>query len=277
MSATTWEMLGVKHLETHFWQMVLAAVACQTLMVVGGMLSQASPFYTKLSPIKRASWRIHIVSSAVTATIPLLAAPLFFTKELADDKLFGYTYYAGVVYAIACGYFLWDTLVSLYYIQESGIGFVVHGLACFTVFTFSFRPFLQYYGSVFLMFEISTIFLNIHWFCDKTGLTGSRLQWINGMILLAAFFFVRIVFGLYQSGHFFYTCFQRWEEVPVHMFLLYAVANVILNGLNLFWFTRMISSVTSRFKGKVDAHEDGGYGRISSGTKAATPNKIKEE
>jgi hypothetical protein len=47
---------------------------------------------------------------------------------------------------------------------------VVHGIACFLVYFLGFKPYLNYYGPIFLMFEISTIFLNIHWFCDKTGL-----------------------------------------------------------------------------------------------------------
>ena len=41
----------------------------------------------------------------------------------------------------------------------------------------------------------STIFLNIHWFLDKTGRTGTTLQLINGFLLLATFFVVRIVMG----------------------------------------------------------------------------------
>ena len=63
------------------------------------------------------------------------------------------------------------------------------------------RPFCNYYGPVFILYELSSPFLNIHWFCDKLNLTGSSIQWYNGMILLATFFSCRLVWGTYQSVH----------------------------------------------------------------------------
>ncbi len=61
------------------------------------------------------------------------------------------------------------------------------------------RPFCNYYGPVFILYELSTPFLNIHWFCDKLNMTGSNLQWYNGMLLLSAFFCCRLLWGTYQS------------------------------------------------------------------------------
>ncbi|CAB4425192.1 unnamed protein product [Rhizophagus irregularis] len=114
--------------------------------------------------LKKLNWDIHFVSMVHCLLIVLLSIPIFWDEELIKDKVFGYDNYAGNVYSIACGYFLWDALVSLYHVREFGIGFVLHGTCCFGVFLFAYRPFLNYYGAVFLMFEISTPFLNIHWF-----------------------------------------------------------------------------------------------------------------
>jgi TLC domain len=61
------------------------------------------------------------------------------------------------------------------------------------------RPFVNYYGPVFVLYELSTPFLNIHWFCDKLNMTGSTLQWYNGIVLLLTFFGCRLVWGTYQS------------------------------------------------------------------------------
>lgn len=61
------------------------------------------------------------------------------------------------------------------------------------------RPFCNYYGPVFILYELSSPFLNIHWFCDKLNMTGSKLQWYNGMMLLAMFFSCRLLWGTYQS------------------------------------------------------------------------------
>jgi hypothetical protein len=46
---------------------------------------------------------------------------------------------------------------------------------------------------------LSTPFLNIHWFCDKLNMTGGKLQWYNGIILLSVFFGCRLIWGTYQS------------------------------------------------------------------------------
>jgi hypothetical protein len=61
------------------------------------------------------------------------------------------------------------------------------------------KPFSNYYGPTFILYELSSPFLNIHWFCDKLNLTGSKIQWYNGMILLASFFSCRLAWGSYQS------------------------------------------------------------------------------
>lgn len=70
------------------------------------------------------------------------------------------------------------------------------------------RPFANYYGPVFILYELSSPFLNIHWFCDKLNLTGSKLQWYNGMVLLFTFFSCRIVWGTYQSARVYYDVWQ---------------------------------------------------------------------
>jgi TLC domain len=46
---------------------------------------------------------------------------------------------------------------------------------------------------------LSSPFLNIHWFFDKLNMTGSNLQWYNGMLLLGMFFSCRIIWGTWQS------------------------------------------------------------------------------
>lgn len=70
------------------------------------------------------------------------------------------------------------------------------------------RPFANYYGPTFILYELSSPFLNIHWFCDKLNLTGSKLQWYNGMILLGTFFCCRLVWGTYQSAMVYYDVWQ---------------------------------------------------------------------
>jgi len=59
-------------------------------------------------------------------------------SKLKDDRVFGYSEFGGDVSALGCGYFLWDTYVSLKYAQMFGLGFAFHGIASLSVFLFGF-------------------------------------------------------------------------------------------------------------------------------------------
>ena len=81
---------------------------------------------------------------------------------------------------------------------------------------FSQRPFVNYYAPVFILYELSSPFLNIHWFLDKVNMTGSRAQWYNGMLLLSVFFCCRLVWGTWQSimvyKDMWYALQQTWSS-----------------------------------------------------------------
>lgn len=70
------------------------------------------------------------------------------------------------------------------------------------------RPFIYFSAPIFLLYELSSPFLNIHWFCDKLNLTGSIYQAINGLFLVLTFFSCRIVWGIYSSTWVFHDMFH---------------------------------------------------------------------
>ncbi|PVF99036.1 hypothetical protein CPB86DRAFT_703920 [Serendipita vermifera] len=149
------------------------------------------------------------------------------------ERAFGWDDKAGFVHAIASGYFLWDIFDAVAHFES--IGFILHGIACFTVFSLSYRPFLTYYGPRFLLWELSTPFLNINWFFDRTGFKGGKIHLINGVSLLISFFSARLIYGTYMSYNFYQTALYNRAEIPAALFWTYAVGNVVLNGLNWFW------------------------------------------
>ncbi|KAF9924864.1 hypothetical protein FBU30_005237 [Linnemannia zychae] len=249
MTNTLFDTLGVTTLEHHWTTLLLSTVACSAIIQFSQVFSPIlfPATYPKLHGSKKLNWDVHVVSTVHAVVIVMLAAPLLWNENLLQNKIFGYEHYAGQVYAICCGYFLWDTIHSIRHIKDFGIGFVLHGICSFSVYIFSFRPFLQYFGSACLMFELSTPFLNIHWFMDKTGLTGSIYQKINGIVLLAVFFCARIVFGFYTSYHALTSVLPVVDQVPMHLRVVYVCANIALNSLNVYWFYKMIASLGRRF------------------------------
>ena len=145
------------------------------------------------------------------------------------------------------------------------------------------RPFVNYYACTFILYELSSPFLNIHWFCDKLNMTGTTVQLVNGIVLLCTFFSCRILWGSYQSIRVFtdvyhaYTAgavprsdpevgklsndtivgnagfkndilqYSEGQTVPLWLISAYLASNVILNGLNWFWFSKMIETLRKRF------------------------------
>lgn len=103
-------------------------------------------------------------------------------------------------------------------------------------------------------------------------MTGSRLQWYNGILLLFSFFSCRLVWGTYQSVRVYQDVwaglhyedgmqglkpeqnpavmrFATGDQVPVWLAVVYLGSNVVLNTLNFYWFGKMIETVRSRFRG----------------------------
>jgi hypothetical protein len=136
---------------------------------------------------------------------------------------------------------------------------------------------------VFLLYELSSPFLNIHWFCDKLNLTGSVYQAINGAFLTTTFFCCRILWGNYSSylvfndvyraitqgyttpkyymdkfdsiphhgdlthPHGQTTAFMEVRYLPLWLGASYLASNITLNLLNLFWFSKMVQTIRTRF------------------------------
>jgi len=206
--------------------------------------------FGKTEKRERINWSIHVVSQLHTLIIIPFAYRCLGLVSLDQDRAFGWDKRAGTVQAIACGYFLWDSLDAI--VNFTDIGFVIHGLACLAIYMLSFKPFLAYYAVRCLFWESSTFFLNIHWFSDKTGRTGSTFQLINGIILLLTFFSVRIVWGGYISYNFFHTLYDVRRDIPWLYVPIYGLGNIVLQALNWLWFGKMINSLRKRFNGASD-------------------------
>lgn len=135
------------------------------------------------------------------------------------------------------------------------------------------RPFVNYYAPVFVLYELSSPFLNIHWFCDKLDLTGSTVQLINGIFLLGTFFGCRLVYGSYASVCVFLDVWRAMEydnsavlvkDEPISDLMMYTTStsrtvpwwlagsylasNIVLNCLNWYWMGQMIKTIRKRFE-----------------------------
>ncbi|KAF2964519.1 hypothetical protein GQX73_g9060 [Xylaria multiplex] len=245
--------------------------------------------YNALSKSKKLNWDVHVVSFVQSTTINALALWVMYADEERkqmdwQERLWGYSGGAAMIQALAAGYFLWDLFVTAANVNIFGLGMLAHAVSALLVYSFGFRPFVNYYSCNFILWELSSPFLNIHWFFDKLGMTGSRAQLYNGLVLIATFFSCRLVWGTYQSvviyrdlwagvnqGPDFLSADKagtpaRYAEsmqfvtastgVPLWLAIIYIGSNLTLNSLNFYWFFKMIEAVRKRFDPKAESKEE---------------------
>ncbi|KAL9621445.1 MAG: hypothetical protein Q9160_004088 [Pyrenula sp. 1 TL-2023] len=210
--------LSLPTLPNHVHEVIVAVILYQFVQSVLSPTLSTHFFpnhYPKLNSRTRINWDVHVVSLVQSVIINALSLwVILFDSERASmnnvERIYGYTGAIGLAQAFGVGYFLWDLIVSTIHFRIFGPGLWAHALAACWVFSFGFRPFLNYYGPTFLLYELSSPFLNVHWFCDKLDLTGSPLQWYNGMALIGSFFGARLIWGNWQSV----LCFRDiWNAV----------------------------------------------------------------
>lgn len=323
---TPWaERLHLYSLPYHIHEVVALLIFYQFLhSYVSPRLSKAlfPRHYPQLPRRTQLNWDIHVVSLVQSVLVTSVALWVMITdrerKEMTlEERIYGYTGAGGLVQAMATAYFVYDLIVSAIHVKMFGLGMLFHGISALCVFTLGFvrdplladktyyiliswlclftqRPFINFYAPTFILYELSSPLLNIHWFLDKVNMTGSRLQWYNGMFLLASFFTCRLVWGTWQSvivytdmwkaiGHrsrhlhdgitthapIFQmrngtlcvdeACARANAEVsrfahltdnalPLWLPLTYVASNLVLNGLNYYWFSVMIDAVLKRFR-----------------------------
>ncbi|OOF97074.1 hypothetical protein ASPCADRAFT_45135 [Aspergillus carbonarius ITEM 5010] len=219
--------LNVPALTEHAHEVVIAFVGYLFIhFILSPVLSPVlfPRYYPKLNPRTKLNWDVHVVSLVQSTFINGMALWVMFVDDERSsmntgERIYGYTGACGLVSAFAAGYFVYDLIVSTIYVKLFGIGMLFHGISALWVFSFGFRPFVNFYSPVFILYELSSPFLNIHWFLDKVNLTGSKIQWYNGMLLLFTFFSCRLVWGTYQSiavyRDMWYALKQTWDATAV--------------------------------------------------------------
>lgn len=99
--------------------------------------------YTKLSYESKLRWNMHCASMVQSVAISILA-PLIMAMDKErkgmnlEERMWGYTGAAGFVQALATGYFLFDLVVMIRYLDVFGLGMLAHASSCLLTYTLGF-------------------------------------------------------------------------------------------------------------------------------------------
>ncbi|KAJ3499316.1 hypothetical protein NLG97_g432 [Lecanicillium saksenae] len=274
--------LDLVTLPLHIHEVVFAALLYSVIFYpVSPILSRliAPKHYSQLSRKKRINWDAQVVSMVQSVFINGLALWIKWVDEERssmdrEGRIWGYSGAPALLQSMAVGYFVWDLIITSMNMDVFGIGTLAHAISALTVFSLGFKPFVNYYGCNFILFELSTPFLNIHWFLDKVNMTGSNLQLYNGFALLFTFFSCRLIYGPYQSYKVFsdiyalsgknpsspgtgvlaYVTSQTY--IPQWLSFAYIASNATLTFLNFYWFYMMIYAIRKRFVASPEAKDE---------------------
>lgn len=214
--------------------------------------------YKQLSRKVRINFDIHVVSMVQCIVSLLLVIPTWnqpswsYTATDAAGRVLTYYPYGGMVTAVTVGYFVWDLLVCLQHLQLFGAGFLFHAVAALVVFGGCLSPFCIPWMPAFLLFELSTPFVNINWFASKlpAGTISETVTVVNGIMLLVVFFFVRVVWGIYAVTNAAMDMFAVWDQLFKPLPFTILGLNFLLNLLNIYWFYRMVLIAQKKAKGR---------------------------
>lgn len=231
-------------LDLHIHELFLVILGYHGIFIASSIIAPLlfPNAFKLLSRKNKVDFHIHVVSMVQSIVILIAIIPLFNDPILSQDRIFGYTPYGGLVATMALGYFIWDTLISIRYVHYFGVGFLIHGLVSSSVFAIGLTPYIFHYAAIFILFEISTPFLNLRWF----GIRFPKLfpEWFNLMnnaILILIFFFIRLLYGWYQAYQLGKDFYDSSDDERFNLFYTLVImgGNSILNVLNLYWFYRM--------------------------------------
>lgn len=253
---------SLERVSHHIHEIIFIIGFYHSIFLLSSLISPWIVDFSKVSRKTQIDFHVHVVSFIQSILIVLSIVPLFCNSTLSDDRVFGSTPYTALVTTAAFSYFVWDSIISTVYVNLFGVQFLLHGVISSMVFFIGMTPFIQYYAGVFILFELSTPFLNLRWFGLKfPHWFSATFNLLNNIVLILVFFVVRICYGWYQAITLFGDFYENLHDPrfkPGYALIIFLGYN-ILGVLNFYWFYRMakvaVAIIADMISGK-DEHDE---------------------
>jgi len=171
---------------------------------------------------------------------------LFYTEaSLLSDPVYGYSTHSEFHFSVASGYFFWATCVTIIF-GDRTVAPILHHMSCTVMYWMALRPFCHHVGNLFLLFQASTLVLDLHSIGVIIGIIGAPVSCTNRALRIMhpiIFFLVRIVIGIPLSLNFYLDMVRLlWFKIGHSntVILLTVIGCVTINFLNLFWFSKTL-------------------------------------
>ena len=218
--------------------------------VIKGKKVKADSWYTSHANFEASVKITALVHALVSSSGSLFAILSAKHLIMSTDTLYDQDALQRLILGISCGYFLYDFIIAL---SSFDIPFLIHGGMSSIIYLHAYgQSFCLQLGCFFLLYEFSTIFLNIRAIMIASGNGKHKFFPLIEKLFFGTFMFFRMVLGLGYS---------IFVTIPVLTSLvlsgkshsdiatiLFIVANIAINGLNVMWSKAMIDILLGRGK-----------------------------
>ncbi len=171
---------------------------------------------------------------AVAGAIKELVTP---EPAIIADPIYGFSSHSEFHFAVASGFFSWAFLATLIFGPK--LLPLLHHFCCALIYMFTLRPFLHHTGNVFLLFQASTLVLDLHSIGRIIGAPSSGANRTLRIIHPFVFFLSRISVGVPLSYSFVASMLRLLWTRNGHSVLeisFMLITNVFMNSLSVYWF-----------------------------------------
>lgn len=175
--------------------------------------------------------------------------PMFFHPKFKNDPVLGEYPFASFVASFTIGYFIWDLIYCcIFHFELYGIEFLFHAGGALFVFGSTLVPFFQPYLCSFLIYELSTPFVQYHFMLSNSpdncpaflGKHKKTAVIANGACLILTFFSSRIIWGVFATLYSMYIVWPVKDQYNYLFLIIVYVLNCGFQFLNFTWFSKMI-------------------------------------
>lgn len=241
----------------HWHEIAFFAVFYHVVMILAPLVNSRvfGKFYDELAITDKKTklnYDIRVVGIVQAILAVCFCIPMFLHPMFTENPIRGTYPFAGFVGSFTVGYFVWDLIYCcVFNFDLYGFEFLFHAFGALIVFGTTFLPFCQPFLCAFLIYELSTPFVQLHWMFTRSpkGMWSDKLITINGLFLIVAFLFVRIIWGVYATIKSIFLCWPQREYYPIWVLPTVYVLNLGFQFLNFMWFSKMIKIATRSITG----------------------------
>mmetsp|Transcript_8390 Transcript_8390/g.9395 ORF Transcript_8390/g.9395 Transcript_8390/m.9395 type:complete len:256 (+) Transcript_8390:110-877(+) len=199
-------------------------------------------------------WAASMVSTVHAILVTALAFVALWQQPslLSSADFFESTPLSLLTLRIFVGYVLSDLVPSLYYnVRWPGAipNLCHHWFTILAWMGMGAGGYSQGLSLVLISCEITTPFVNMRWFFDKSAMKNTVLFKINGLLMLILWFIFRIV-GYFSTALRIYAHRQGVLALPALEMFIYLFSYVVGGALMLLWFSKIVNGALKMMMGK---------------------------